>query len=217
MINVAILDYGIGNVHTLAGALERAGAYVKVETEPVAALQFDALVLPPTGSYSAAASRLGLYAPSIRAALASGHPCLGICLGMQLLFETSEEGEGAGLAAMRGQGRRLQGRRTLHVGWNDVVPVVSDVLFSEIPVMLGYYAHSYIVDPIDEANVIAWTEREQTRFPAVVCRDRTWGVQFRPEKSGAAGLRLLANFIAAAGAQAVDFARAEAGSSTKER
>lgn len=216
MINVAILDYGTGNVHTLAGALERAGAYVKVETEPVAALQFDALVLPATGSYSAAASRLGLYAPSIRAALASGHPCLGICLGMQLLFETSEEGEGAGLAVMRGQGRRLQTRRTPHVGWNDVVPAASDVVFSGLPAMLGYYAHSYMVEPIDEANVIAWTEHQRARFPAAVRRDRTWGVQFRPEKSGEAGLRLLANFVAAAAADAVDLARAEAGSSTKE-
>lgn len=213
MINVAIMDYGTGNVQTLARALEHAGAYVKIETEPVAALQFDALVLPAVGSFSAAAGRLGLYAPSLRAALASGHPCLGIGLGMHLLYETSEEGEGAGLAVMHGRSRRLRTRRSPHMGWNDVTPSVSDVVLKQLPAMLGHYAHSHIVESGDAAHVVAWTEYEQERFPAVVRRDRTWGVQFRPEKSGPAGLRLLANFVAAASGNAAgELPRAKTGS-----
>lgn len=197
-MNVAIYDYGTGNLHSLAKAFENAGAYVKIESEPASALQFEALVLPGVGAFGAAASRLSLYGPSIRAALASGHPCLGICLGMQLLFETSEEGEGAGLAAMRGRVRKVEARRTPHMGWNDVEVTRPDPLMENISPMLAYYANSYVADATDESNVVAWTQYENDRFPAVVRRDRTWGVQFHPEKSGQAGLQLIRNFLAAA-------------------
>ena len=196
-MNVAIYDYGTGNLHSLVKAFEDAGAYVKIEPEPAAALQFEALVLPGVGAFGAATSRLSLYGPSIRAALASGHPCLGICLGMQLLFETSEEGEGVGLAVMRGRVRKINARRTPQMGWNDVEVTTPDPLMEGISPMLAYYANSYVADVIDEANVIAWTQYEDDRFPAVVRRDRTWGVQFHPEKSGKQGLQLIRNFIAA--------------------
>lgn len=197
-MNVAIYDYGTGNLHSLVKAFEDAGAHVKIEPEPAAALQFEALVLPGVGAFGAAASRLALYGPSLRAALASGHPCLGICLGMQLLFETSEEGEGAGIAAFRGRVRKLNARRTPHMGWNDIQPSSEDALLANISPMLGYYANSYIAEPVDEASVVAWTDYEHERFPAVVRRDRTWGVQFHPEKSGDAGRRLIRNFLDAA-------------------
>ena len=197
-MNVAIYDYGTGNLHSLVKAFEDAGAYVKIEPEPATALQFEALVLPGVGAFGAATSRLSLYGPSIRAALASGHPCLGICLGMQLLFETSEEGEGVGLAAMRGRVRKINAQRTPQMGWNDVDVMTPDPLMEGISPMLAYYANSYVADVIDEANVIAWTRYEDDRFPAVVRRDRTWGVQFHPEKSGKAGLQLIRNFLAAA-------------------
>src|SRR5687768_8250872 len=104
-LNVAIFDYGTGNLHSLVKAFENAGAHVKIESEPAAALQFEVLVLPGVGAYGAASSKLALFGPAVRAALASGHPCLAINLGMQLLFEHSEEGEGAGLAAFRGRVR----------------------------------------------------------------------------------------------------------------
>lgn len=196
-VNVAIYDYGTGNLHSLVKALEDAGAYVKVETEPAAALQFEALVLPGVGAFGAAASKLTLFAPALRAALASGHPCLGICLGMQLLFESSEEGEGAGLSAFRGRVRKLNARRIPHMGWNDVEVAKSDLLFGASKSFLGYYANSYVADGYDEDTVLAWTEYENERFPAVVRRDRTWGVQFHPEKSGQAGLQLIRNFLKA--------------------
>ena len=197
-LNIAIYDYGTGNLHSLAKAFERAGAHVRVESELVTALQFEALVLPGVGAFGAAASKLSLYAPSLRAALASGHPCFGICLGMQLLFEASEEGEGAGLAAFRGNVRRLHARRVPHMGWNDVEMTVADPLFQGIDGLLAYYANSFVADGVEEANVLAWTQYEHERFPAAVRRDKTWGVQFHPEKSGDVGLQVIRNFIEAA-------------------
>ncbi|MGQ0815473.1 MAG: imidazole glycerol phosphate synthase subunit HisH [Gemmatimonadota bacterium] len=196
-MKVAIFDYGTGNLHTVAKAFENAGAQISIETEPVQALRASALVLPAVGAFGAAASRLATYAPAIRAALASGHPCLGICLGMQLLFEASEESDGAGVAALRGRVRRLATRRAPHIGWN-TVNATSDPLFRDTTSFLAYYANGFIAEPSDESAVVAWTEHEAERFPAAVRRDRTWGVQFRPEKSGAAGLAVIANFLRAA-------------------
>lgn len=197
-MKVAIFDYGTGNLHSLAKAFEGAGAEVTVEAEPTQALQADALVLPGVGAFGAAASRLATYAPALRAALASGHPCLGVCLGMQLLFETSEEGEGAGVAALRGRVRKLRSRRTPHMGWNDVT-TSDDPIFAGMTPFLAYYANSFVAEPSDDAAVIGWTEHDGEKFPAVVRRDRTWGVQFHPEKSGAAGLQIIRNFLAASG------------------
>lgn len=196
-MNVAIFDYGTGNLHSLVKAFEDAGARVRVEAEPDAALHADALVLPGVGAFGAAAGRLAPFAPVLRASLAAGHPCLGICLGMQLLYETSEEGEGAGLAALRGQVRKLNARRTPHMGWNDVRVAHADPLLGDVEAMLGYYANSFVAEPADEESVVAWTQYEQERFPAIVRRERTWGVQFHPEKSGDAGLQLIRNFLAA--------------------
>jgi glutamine amidotransferase len=197
-VNVAIFDYGTGNLHSLVKALEQAGAHVKVEAEPVAALQFEVLVLPGVGAYGPASSRLALFGPSVRAALASGHPCLGINLGMHLLFETSEEGEGAGLAVFHGRVRKLSSRRAPHTGWNDVELSATDPLFDGMSTMLGYYTNSFIAEPAANTSVLAWTVHEGERFPAVVRRDRTWGVQFHPEKSGRSGVRLIQNFLAEA-------------------
>ncbi len=194
-MKVAIYDYGTGNLHSLAKAFQDAGAQVTVEAEPAAALRADALILPGVGNFGAAGSRLAPFAPALRAALATGHACLGICLGMQLLYESSEEGEGAGLGALHGRVRKLQARRVPHMGWNDVEVVRPDPLPGHTRSLLGYYANSFIAEPADEDSVVAWTAYENERFPAIVRRDRTWGVQFHPEKSGAAGWQLIRNFM----------------------
>lgn len=196
-MKVAIFDYGTGNLHSLAKAFENAGAQVSIESEPAQALKGDALVLPGVGAFGAAASRLATYAPAIRASLASGHPCFGVCLGMQLLFEMSEEGEGAGVATLRGRVRKLNARRVPQMGWNDVLSS-SDPLFKGMDPFLAYYANSFVTEPSDSSAVIAWSEYEKERFPAAVRRDRTWGVQFHPEKSGRAGLQVIENFLSAA-------------------
>jgi glutamine amidotransferase len=193
-MNIALIDYGTGNLHSLAKALHAGGASVRIEAEPQEAVHADAIVLPGVGAFGAAATHLNTGAVALNAALASGKPCLGICLGMQLLFETSEEGPGTGLCALRGHVRRLHARRLPHMGWNEVT-MVDDPLFSRLDNLVAYYANSYVVQPADESEVIAWTQYGSERFPAAVRRDRIWGVQFHPEKSGAPGLRLLRNFL----------------------
>jgi glutamine amidotransferase len=198
-MKVALFDYGVGNLHSLRKAVQQAGAEVTVTTDLAEALRSDALVLPGVGAFGAAASTLAPSALELRTALASGFPCLGICLGMQLLFDSSEEGFGLGLGAVRGHVRRLRARRVPHMGWNLVVPSGADALFDGLPSMPAYYANSFIAEPINLDEVVAWTEYDGQRFAAAVHSDRTWGVQFHPEKSGPMGLQLIGNFLAQAG------------------
>jgi imidazole glycerol-phosphate synthase subunit HisH len=193
-MNIALIDYGTGNLHSLVKAMETYGARVHIQADFRAATAADAIVLPGVGAFGAAATQLAATADGLQQAIAAGTPCLGICLGMQLLFERSEEGLGAGLGVLGGEVCRLHGRRLPHMGWNDV-DMVHDPLFDGLDVLQAYYANSFIVAPADESDVIAWTQYGQTRFPAAVRRDAVWGVQFHPEKSGAAGLRLIGNFL----------------------
>jgi glutamine amidotransferase len=121
-VTIALFDYGAGNLHSLAKALEAAGARVRIEPDPLRVLAADALVLPGVGAFGAAAARLAPAAAEIRRALEDGFPCLGVCLGMQLLFEWSEEGDGRGLGILPGHVRRLRASRVPHMGWNAVHP-----------------------------------------------------------------------------------------------
>ena len=194
-MNIAVVDYGTGNLHSLVKALERGGANVWIEPDLTKALSADGIVLPGVGSFGAAASQLASGAVALQNAISRGKPCLGICLGMQLLFENSAEGPGNGLSALAGTVRRLDGRRVPHMGWNDV-EMIDDALFAGIPHCIAYFANSYVVQPADESEVIAWSRYGKERFPAAVRRDSVWGVQFHPEKSGPAGLRILNNFLA---------------------
>ncbi|CAN5727045.1 imidazole glycerol phosphate synthase subunit HisH [soil metagenome] len=193
-MNIALIDYGTGNLHSLIKALEIGGATVRIEQDLEEALNADAVVLPGVGSFGAATMQLA-GGSAAGAALSSGKPCLGICLGMQLLFDTSEEGAGAGLGVLGGRVRKLHSRRLPHMGWNEVM-MMDDPLFAGLDDLLAYYANSYVVEPLDPSDVIAWTQYGSERFPAAVRRDSVWGVQFHPEKSGAPGLRLLRNFLA---------------------
>ena len=115
-----VFDYGAGNLHSLGKALAAGGARVRFETDPVRALETDVLVLPGVGAFATAAERLGPGRARMRAAIAGGLPCLGVCLGMQLLFESSEEGPGEGLSVFGGRVGRLAARRVPHIGWNTV-------------------------------------------------------------------------------------------------
>jgi glutamine amidotransferase len=159
------------------------------------ALSADAIVLPGVGNFGAAAARLAPARDSLRAALEDGTPCLGICLGMQLLFDASEEAGGRGIGAIPGHVRRLLAARVPHMGWNGV-EAAGDPLFEDTGDLVAYYANSFVCEPEDPDTVIAWTEYDGERWPAAVRRGRTLGVQFHPEKSGAPGLRLLRNFLA---------------------
>jgi len=196
-VKIVVFDSRVGNLHSLAKALEAGGATVRIEPDPARLLDGDALVLPGVGSFGAAAARLAPAAADLRAALLDGFPALGICLGMQLLTEASDEGPGAGLGVVPGRVRRLRAPRVPHMGWN-AVDAGADPLFDGTTPLVAYYANSYVVEPADPRSVIAWTEYEGERFPAAVRARNAWGVQFHPEKSGAPGLRLIRNFLEAA-------------------
>lgn len=193
-MNVALFDYGAGNLHSLKKALEVGGASVTLTRSWGAALSRDALVLPGVGSFGAAVRSLGAERQGVREALESGLPCLGICLGMQLFFESSQEGEGDGIGILPGAVRRLRSRIVPQMGWNDVV-LRGDPLFRGLPDLTAYYANSYVCEPEDSATVIATTEYEGDTFAAGVRKGMTWGVQFHPEKSSEPGLRLIGNFL----------------------
>lgn len=196
-MRVTVFDYGAGNLHSLVKALESARIDVGVETDPVRAVssETDVLVLPGVGAFGAAADRLAPGRDAMRAAIAGGLPTIGICLGMQLLFDASDEGPGAGLGVIPGRVTRLQAVRVPQIGWNEVTPVSADPLFGAAPVPMAYYANSYVCRPASDAAVVAWTEHEGDRFPAAVRAGRAVGVQFHPEKSSAPGVAFLHAFL----------------------
>jgi imidazole glycerol-phosphate synthase subunit HisH len=196
-MNVALIDYGVGNLHSLREALDACGANASIESDVAAALRADALVLPGVGAFNAAAERIAADLSRLRAALLGGHPCLGICLGMQLLFEGSEEGDGRGIGVLPGNVRRLSAPCLPHMGWNDVEHD-DDPLFAGLDGFIAYFANSYAAEPGVATDTIARTCYERQTFASAVRRGRTWGVQFHPEKSGESGLQIIRNFIAAA-------------------
>jgi glutamine amidotransferase len=204
MIRAVLFDYGAGNLHSLAKALEAGGATVRIEPDPMLILEGDVVVLPGVGAFGAAAARLAPARELVRSALEDGFPCLGVCLGMQLLFDESDEGPGvSGLGVLRGAVRRLRGARIPHMGWNEVVAAGKggpDPLLAGTAPLVAYFANSFVAEPAMEDDVIAWTTYGDERFPSAVRRGRTLGVQFHPEKSGAPGLRLLRDFLAEVGA-----------------
>jgi glutamine amidotransferase len=196
-MRVTIFDYGAGNMHSLAKAIAAGGADVAIEPDPLCATDTDVLVLPGVGAFGAAVERLAPGRDAMRAALIAGLPCLGICLGMQLLFDESDESASAdarGLGLISGRVTRLRARRVPQIGWNSVDDA-SDRLLDDAPLQHAYYANSYVCRPNDETVVRAWSSHEDDRFPAIVRVGNTVGVQFHPEKSSLPGLRFLHAFL----------------------
>jgi len=192
-VRVTLFDYGAGNLHSLAKALALApGVKVHVEEDPLRALDTDLLVLPGVGAFGAAMARLAPGAEKMRRALDDGLPCLGICLGMQLLFEGSDEGEGQGLGFFRGRVTRLTSKHVPHIGWNSVE---EDTALKSAKLGSVYYAHSYVCRAEEPGVVVGWTTHEEDRFPAAVRRGKVLGVQFHPEKSSASGVRFVQAFL----------------------
>jgi glutamine amidotransferase len=195
---VALLDYGVGNLHSAAKALDRAGAEVHVVPTVEAAAGTAALVVPGVGAYGACLAGLGRAggAEAVAAWIKGGQPLLGICVGMQLLFEGSEEGPvHDGVGAIAGTIRRLPSTvKVPHIGWNGVQVRPGSRLLAGLPEGTRFYfVHSYAAETGDPA--VAAVCDYGMPFAAAVERDNLFGTQFHPEKSGSGGLALLANFV----------------------
>jgi glutamine amidotransferase len=210
MRTVALIDYGAGNLRSAEKALRKvAGGLadsvdIVVTADPEVVAGADAVVLPGVGAFAACMAaveaRGGLVEAMTRAVRERGAPFLGICVGMQLLATRGLEFRvTAGLDWIGGEVRRLApGDRRCkvpHMGWNCLDDVHATAMFADVSARSDmYFTHSFAFHPDDEADVAAWTEHGG-RFPAAVLRDNLAGVQFHPEKSQAAGLRLLAGFL----------------------
>ncbi len=208
MTRIAVVDYGAGNLVSIDQALRFAGADVVLARRPADLAGADGLVVPGVGAAAPAMARLerrGLVEP-IRAWAEADRPFLGICLGMQLLFESSDEDGATTLGILAGRTERLvDAPRLPHIGWNVVRRTREHPLFAGIaPDARFYFVHSYAPRPAgpDASRIgLATTEHGGTFVPAVARGDLA-GVQFHPERSGADGLRLLANFVALAAERA---------------
>ena len=202
---VAVVDYGAGNLVSIEQALTTVGADVTIARDADALPDAEALIVPGVGAAAPAMDRLragGLVEP-IEAWVRAGRPFLGICLGLQLLFERSDEDDATTLGVIGGHTVRLEDAPTLpHIGWNQVDRTHEHELFDGIaPGADFYFVHSYAGRPTtaDQDAILATTDHGGT-FVSAVARGPLLGVQFHPERSGPDGLRLLANFVAIAGA-----------------
>ena len=201
-VRIAIIDYGMGNRRSVQKALERAGADAPITGDHDALRAADGLVLPGVGAFAQAMANLrslGLDTV-IRERARAGTPLLGVCLGMQLLFEHSQEhGPTAGLGLLPGSVTPLRtgGLRVPHIGWNLVRFARADPLLDGLPAggVPFYHVHSLAVRPATDELVLGSTEYGE-RFATIVARENIRGVQFHPEKSSGDGLRLLGNFVA---------------------
>jgi glutamine amidotransferase len=193
-MRAAILDYGAGNLYSLSRAVKSSGADVLVTSDVDQALACDALLLPGVGAFGSASQFLSPRRDRIRAALDDGLPCLGICLGMQLLFDSSEEGDGGGLGVIRGRVRKLKSERVPQMGWNELEDV-RDPSLRSANLSAAYFANSYVCEPADASLITSWSTHETDRFAASVRSDRIVGVQFHPEKSSLAGVSMIGAFL----------------------
>lgn len=202
MAAIAVIDYDMGNLHSVCKGLENAGAIPTITDSASALAQADAIVLPGVGAFDPAIKHLrarNLVEP-IKDAIASGKPFLGICLGLQVLFDSSEEGKEPGLGIIPGRVRRFQSEPEItipHMGWNQL-----ELTQPKCPLWKNlssqswvYFVHSYYVAPEDLTIRAATVTHGNQTVTAAVARDNLMAVQFHPEKSSSAGLQILSNFV----------------------
>ncbi len=194
---IAIIDYGVGNLGSVKNALDYLGLENKITSQPEEILSADKVILPGVGAFSDAMEaflHLGLD-KVLHQCIEQGKPILGICVGMQMLFEGSYEyGYHKGLAIFKGNIIRFDDTsyKVPHIGWNQIKAVKESPLLKGVHDEYVYFVHSYHVD--DSPFSIATTTYADTTFPCVVAKDNIYATQFHPEKSGSVGLKILKNF-----------------------
>ena len=195
MVTAAIIDYRIGNIFSMNQALTKAGFKTTVTADPHRIKASDAVILPGVGNFSVAAHNLESLSTCILETINEGVPLLGSCLGMQLLFEWSEEGEGDGLGLMKGGVVRFSGNlKTPHMGWNTIKVVKDCEVLEGLDGEYMYFVHSYYARP-DDLEVTATLTDYGIEFVSMIAEGVVYGAQFHPEKSGPAGLMLLENLL----------------------
>jgi len=195
---LAIVDYGMGNLHSVSKAVERLGAEAVVTADERDILGASGVILPGVGAFADAMKELAASGldEAVRQYAASGKPLLGICLGMQLLFAHGEEhGDHVGLGLLPGSVVRFQGGyKVPHMGWNQLSFLRDSPLTAGVEAGYVYFVHSYHALPERQEDLIAVTDYHQP-VTAIIGRDNVYGMQFHPEKSGETGMQLLGNFL----------------------
>ncbi|OKH20787.1 imidazole glycerol phosphate synthase subunit HisH [Chroogloeocystis siderophila] len=202
MAAIAVIDYDMGNLHSVCKGLEKAGATPKITDSAIELAKADAVLLPGVGAFDPAVQHLrsrDLVEP-IKDAIASGKPFLGICLGLQVLFDSSEEGVEPGLGIISGTVRRFSSEPGItipHMGWNQLEFTQPHCpLWQNLPAQPWvYFVHSYYVEPEDSTIQAATVTHGSQSVTAAIARDNLMAMQFHPEKSSTAGLQILSNFV----------------------
>jgi glutamine amidotransferase len=194
-VNVAIADYGAGNLRSLSSALARAGVEPVVTVDPAVVADAPLALIAGVGHVESAAAGLARHGldEALRQRVAAGRPVAGICVGLQLLFGASEEG-GEGLGLLAGRARRIRARVVPHMGWNDLALARPSATLDGLDGADVYFAHSYAVEPEDDGLVAAKVDHDGPIVAAVESGVLA-GFQFHPERSGPAGARALENLV----------------------
>lgn len=190
-LTISLADYGVGNLHSIHKALELCGAKVKIVENMQDLLNASCIVFPGVGAFDKTMERLIPYRKEICQLLNDGTPCLGICIGMQIMTEGSDEGEEPGLGFFPGRVIPMKATCVPHMGWNEVLG--NDALFENIDSRYFYFAHSFHAE-LDRKFISGKTQYD-VEFPSLLRKNNTYGSQFHPEKSSLSGLTFLKNFV----------------------
>jgi glutamine amidotransferase len=194
-LKATIVDYGIGNLHSIRKGLEKAGARTEIVSDMQALGSAECIVFPGVGAFGEAMNKLAPVKETLVKKLSEGTPALGICLGMQIFLDRSEESPQEGLGFVGGEVTKFDADRIPQMGWNDVTFDSAEPVFEGVRSGTQfYYANSYVCFPEEDIG-IAETVYGRTRFPSAVRKKNAFGFQFHPEKSSVAGLRVLKNFV----------------------